>query len=139
MKSHTTLPLAVSQCLECAVHTAHSMQRPHQPVAATSVYRIFFSSQNLEQRRVDRKSKYVTAARCIICIGQWIQWQLINALSHVSGGFCQQINYIVLFTVQYFTYISIIIIIIIYFLKRNIHNVLENALQYEYNTLYKIK
>ena len=46
------------QALECSGRC--SQRQPH-----TSVYRIYICSLNVEQSRVDRKSQYVTASRCI--------------------------------------------------------------------------
>ena len=61
---------------ECAVQTEHSgagMQRPLQQSSATPVYPNFICSLDLEQSRVDRKSQYVTAARCIPAAERTVQ------------------------------------------------------------------
>ena len=61
---------------ECAVQTEHScagMQRPLQQSSATPVYPNFICNLDLERSRVDRKSQYVTAARCIPAAERTVQ------------------------------------------------------------------
>ena len=70
--------------------TAHSgagRQWSLQPAAATPVYPIFICSLNLEQSMVDRKSQYVTAARCIP-VAETQSSHLFRSVVHTDDVVC---------------------------------------------------